>query len=451
MKAKSYSKSYFILWSIGLLLCLLNCACNNSPKTNPNRSSPKASLPIAESTFNFRNYIGSIGSIETFDKKRFLEKEIAWFIDSTHIVCRLSPLLHANRASITPWGQKKHFEVEGFTAVDRTNGFVVLKIKTYKATPIPLARDIAREKDKSIYLSQPQSNTLPLHQGMVLSYSTIHGSKRYAITNPISSSRYGTPLFLPNGQCIGLGYNEIVDYDPQSVVIPSTVILALLHSGTVRLKPLSQIRSGTSAAISAANAKIKGLVIHTDRGNITIRLYNSTPQYRDNFIALVKEHFYDSLLIHRVIPGFCIQTGAADSRYAAPGDVVGWKGPGYTLPAHIVPGLFHRRGTIGSPRLPDDRNHKKRSNASQFYLITGRTYSADELDEIEKKNGHHFTTRQRQIYQTIGGAPHLDGKYTIFGEVISGMDIADRINQVATDKNDRPLKNIRIQKITILH
>jgi cyclophilin family peptidyl-prolyl cis-trans isomerase len=185
-------------------------------------------------------------------------------------------------------------------------------------------------------------------------------------------------------------------------------------------------------------------------GNIKIRLYNETPEYRDNFIALVKENYYDSLLIHRVIKGFCIQSGAADTRYAGKNDVVGWKGPGYTLPAHIVPGLFHKRGVIGSPRKPDRGNSKRRSDGSQFYIVTGRTYSDSELDDITRETGHQFTPEQRRVYKTIGGAPHIDGTYTIFGEVTAGMDIADKINAVPVDSEYRPLQDIRIRRITII-
>ena len=185
-------------------------------------------------------------------------------------------------------------------------------------------------------------------------------------------------------------------------------------------------------------------------GNITIRLFNETPEYRDNFIKLVKENYYDSLLIHRVIPDFGIQTGAADTRYAEKGDIIGWKGPGYTIPAHIVPGLFHRRGMIGSPRKPDTKNQRRRSDGSQFYIVSGRKYFDKELDEIEEQNDYKFSAAQRQVYKTVGGAPHLDGTYTVFGEVTSGMDVVDKIVKVETDREWRPLEDIRLKNIRIL-
>jgi cyclophilin family peptidyl-prolyl cis-trans isomerase len=257
-------------------------------------------------------------------------------------------------------------------------------------------------------------------------------------------------VFVSNHQCIGLGFAEVVSYENQNMVIPSTYIAALMDKKNNSLKKLENLRTTTSQAVSESNSKIKGLRIETDVGIIQIRLFDETPQYRDNFIRLVRENYYDSLLIHRVIKGFGIQSGAADTRYAGPDDVVGWKGPGYTLPAHVVPKFFHKRGMIGSPRKPDRGNSKRRSDGSQFYIVTGRVYSDRELDEIEQESGHQFTAKQRREYKITGGAPHIDGTYSIFGEVVSGMDVADRIVRVETDSDFRPLKDIRVKKITIL-
>jgi cyclophilin family peptidyl-prolyl cis-trans isomerase len=236
----------------------------------------------------------------------------------------------------------------------------------------------------------------------------------------------------------------------QSFVIPSFYISALLKKQKSKPATLESLRSFSTKKTAAENVKIKGLVLETDAGNITIKLFNATPEYRDNFIKLVKEHYYDSLLIHRVIPDFGIQSGAADTRYAEKGDNVGWKGPGYTLPAHIVPGLFHKRGMIGSPRKPDTKNQHRRSDGSQFYIVSGRKYYDKELDELEQQNNYKFSAAQRKAYKTVGGAPHLDGTYTIFGQVVSGMDVVDKIVKVETDRQWRPVKDIRLKRVRIL-
>ncbi|KJF42881.1 hypothetical protein LH29_15840 [Draconibacterium sediminis] len=215
-------------------------------------------------------------------------------------------------------------------------------------------------------------------------------------------------------------------------------------------EPLEMLKNTSNEKIAAENRKIKGLVLETDYGNITIKLFNETPEYRDNFIRLAKEHYFDSLLIHRVIADFGIQSGAADTRYAVPGANVGWKGPGYTIPAHIVPGVYHKRGMIGSPRKPDTENERQRSDGSQFYIVSGRKYFDKGLDELEEINNYKFSAEQRQVYKTIGGAPHLDGSYTIFGQVTSGMDVVDKIVQVETDRRWRPLEDIRIKRVRIL-
>jgi cyclophilin family peptidyl-prolyl cis-trans isomerase len=258
------------------------------------------------------------------------------------------------------------------------------------------------------------------------------------------------PVFVSNKQAIGIAFSSVVNYEMQSFVIPSGFISQLLEKRNKVPETLESLRSNTSEKVAAENRNIKGLVLQTDAGDITIRLFNETNQYRDNFIKLAKEHYFDSLLIHRVIKDFGIQSGAADTRYAEKGDIVGFKGPGYTIPAHFVPGLYHKRGMIGSPRKPDTANERLRSDGSQFYIISGRKYTDTELDGFEKENKYKFSAEQREAYKTVGGAPHLDGTYTIFGEVISGMEVVDEIAKVETDRDWRPLKDIRLKKVTIL-
>jgi cyclophilin family peptidyl-prolyl cis-trans isomerase len=179
-------------------------------------------------------------------------------------------------------------------------------------------------------------------------------------------------------------------------------------------------------------------------------LFDETPEYRDNFIKLVSDDFYDSLLVHRVIKDFLIQTGAADTRNAGRDDVVGWQGPGYSIPMKLVPGIFHRRGAIAASKLPTERNPRNFSDGSQFYVVCGRVFTPEELDKIEKQKNKKFTPEQRQVYTTIGGAPYLDGDYTVFGEVVSGMEVVDKIASVEVYNVDRPEKDIRIIDVEII-
>lgn len=432
---------------IVVLAAMHACQSGEKPAKQPEAEASQAKPN--SSTQNYRQFLPSIVDLETFDHGRFLETETAFFVDSHRVVCRLSPVIEANEAYIVPWDQEQKIKVDGFVAIDRINDLVLMQVSSAGRPGIPLQTVTVPNQSASVYLTKPQANTLPLHSGKVTGYGTTKGGLRYRVSNVFRPQSYGTPVFS-NGQCIGLGYAERIDYENKNLVIPSTLIADLLNKQEPVPQPLSQLKAQTDRAVSEANKRIKGLLIETDLGNITIRLYNETPEYRDNFIALVKEHYFDSLLIHRVIPGFCIQSGAADTRYAGKDDIVGWKGPGYTIPSHVVPGFFHRRGVIGSPRKPDSENSKQRSDGSQFYIVTGRTYNDAELDDISKETGYQFTAGQRQLYKSVGGAPHIDGSYTIFGEVTGGMEVADRINAVEINSDYRPLRDVRVRRISII-
>jgi len=197
--------------------------------------------------------------------------------------------------------------------------------------------------------------------------------------------------------------------------------------------------------------------IITTRGTIVIRLSDSTPLHRDNFLRLVKAGYYDSLLFHRVIHNFMIQTGDPDSREGHPGKPMsqgGTGGPGYTIPAEFRKSLFHRRGAVGAARNNDDVNPTRASSGSQFYIVQGKRFTDAGLDtvEIRRLKGRKIPDDQRKIYEEIGGAPHLDQAYTIFGEVVSGMDVVDSIAAVPTSGPplDRPKSDVRILKMKLI-
>ncbi len=186
------------------------------------------------------------------------------------------------------------------------------------------------------------------------------------------------------------------------------------------------------------------IIFETTHGNIEIELYEETPLHSDNFVKLVNENFYDGILFHRVIKDFMIQAGDPTSKDAESGVLLGSKGPGYTIPAEIADNYYHKRGVLSSARMPDNINPKRESSGSQFFIVQGRIFSKEELSLLEKNYGIQFSPEQIKAYSTIGGAPHLDNQYTIFGEVISGMDIVDKISDQPTDKNNRPTDDIKI-------
>lgn len=241
--------------------------------------------------------------------------------------------------------------------------------------------------------------------------------------------------------------------------------------------------------------------VETTAGSFTVLLYGDTPRHRDNFVKLVREGYYDGTLFHRVINQFMIQAGDPDSKTAAPGQRLGAGGPGYTIEAEIMyPRHFHKRYTLAAARQGDQVNPEKRSSGSQFYITTGRRYIPAQLDAMAEQlrgqqlqatfNGlaaQHMdqiralqakgdttaleTLRQELIAQTeatvaanpltmtpevkaayseVGGAPHLDGAYTVFGEVIAGQDVIDKIEKAATDRSDRPTEDIRIIKMEVI-
>ena len=259
--------------------------------------------------------------------------------------------------------------------------------------------------------------------------------------------------------------------------------------------------SQANAASKAKTEKMTKVELETSYGNIVVELYNETPQHRDNFIKLVNDGYYDGVLFHRVIKDFMIQTGDGNSKAAGPETTLGDGDPGYTIEAEFVyPKYFHKRGALAAARTGDQVNPERRSSGSQFYIVTGKVYSSEDLKtmtqrmadmkkqeifrrlvtenqdkirEMQQNNDqaamqalqneliqqteaeaaeNPFTMTDEQInaYTTIGGTPHLDGQYTVFGEVIEGMDVVDKIQNVTTGRMDRPTVDVKIVKARVL-
>ncbi len=193
----------------------------------------------------------------------------------------------------------------------------------------------------------------------------------------------------------------------------------------------------------------------TTEGNIVVRLYDSTPLHRDNFLRLVKSHYYDNILFHRIIKNFMIQAGDPNSKRAPAGQPLGNGGPGYTIPAEFRATLFHKKGAVAAARQSDNVNPEKKSGATQFYIVQGRTFTDHQLDSIEmlRLHGYKLPAAHREVYKTIGGTPQLDQNYTVFGEVVKGLDVVDKIasSPTSTGKDrDRPLQDVRIVKTKLV-
>ena len=198
--------------------------------------------------------------------------------------------------------------------------------------------------------------------------------------------------------------------------------------------------------------KVKEVLIEfeTTEGVMLVKLYNQTPLHRDNMVKLVKEGYYDGLLFHRVIKSFMIQGGDPDSKNAKSGQMLGQGGPGYTVPAEIIDSLIHKKGAMAAARMGDQVNPTKASSGSQFYIVQGRPFNENELNSMSARSGIKYNDAQKELYATLGGVPHLDGGYTVFGELVTGFDVLDKIGNTQTGAGDRPVKEMKIIKAKML-
>ncbi|MBK7305796.1 MAG: peptidylprolyl isomerase [Chitinophagaceae bacterium] len=221
--------------------------------------------------------------------------------------------------------------------------------------------------------------------------------------------------------------------------VKKPVVKKATTTKTTVKKPTAKTTPVVKTAVKIPGTRVK---ITTDFGVMIVRLYDKTPQHRDNFIKLANEHFFDSLLFHRVIQGFMIQGGDPQSKYAEPGQQLGMGDVGYTIPAEFDTSLFHKKGALAAARTP---NPAKASSGCQFYIVQGNILTDADINNMEMGKGIKYTAKQRNIYKTIGGTPFLDQDYTVFGEVESGLEVVDKIAAVPKAPGDRPIGDVRMK------
>jgi peptidyl-prolyl cis-trans isomerase B (cyclophilin B) len=215
------------------------------------------------------------------------------------------------------------------------------------------------------------------------------------------------------------------------------------------MKPILTVVLAFSLSLLAHSQERVKVKISTNYGDIVAELYDETPIHRDNFIKLVKDGFYIGTLFHRVIPGFMIQGGDPVSKEENPQQSIGNGGPGYTLPAEFNKKFFHKKGALAAARMGDAVNPKKESSGSQFYIVEGQVYDEKTLTMFANRMGVTFNKEQQKAYSTIGGTPHLDANYTVFGEVIEGLELISKISNVKRDKNNLPLEKV-VMKVSLI-
>jgi peptidyl-prolyl cis-trans isomerase B (cyclophilin B) len=208
---------------------------------------------------------------------------------------------------------------------------------------------------------------------------------------------------------------------------------------------MSKVESANPMENKEESKEITTMVlISTNYGDMKAILYNETPLHRDNFIKLVKEGYYDGTLFHRVIDGFMIQGGDPDSKTAKPNQMLGQGGPGYTVAAEFKQELIHKKGALAAARMGDNVNPQKASSGSQFYIAQGKRYTSEELNMLQARMGKQFNQIQKDAYVNEGGVPFLDYEYTVFGQVIEGLEVIDKIAKVQKDRYDRPVEDVKM-------
>ena len=300
------------LFTIVIILVLFSCGRNNE-KIQEDKNAQLTDKNVSKEKDNseWEEIHAAIVNLDSYDGGRILESGQGFFVGENLVVTKYSLVNQATRVEFSPFDENTKYIATKFVAFDRINDLIILQVDGLKRKPIALFSGQVPNSAKSKYVAKRTGKTIQLFSGKVLNLASVRGTKLYRITNVIRKSQIGTPVFVSNKKAIGIAFSDVVNYKQQSFAIPSMYISDMLKKQN-EAQPIEELKMAANAEEAAENKKIKGLVLETDVGVITIRLFNETPEYRDNFIRLAKEQYFDSLLIHRVISDFGIQSGAAE-------------------------------------------------------------------------------------------------------------------------------------------
>lgn len=389
--------------------------------SQPTRDSDKQkNTPLKSQNF-YRQDLQSQARIILYDEYGDKRSEcVGTYIDSTIVAVPLSAVRLSASAHLSPIGKKTIYGVSGYVAYDFASDIALLLVGH-------------KQKERSMLVADSLSTDSL--------FCISERSGRIFKTALGSEDSEGGGAFSASGRLHGIvnGRREFVCGARLAQLLNKKDSLASqLH--TLRRK---------SDKVYPQLRNVQHMLVRTTMGNFCIRLHADVPEFADNFIRLATDGYYDSLLIHRVMPNFLIQTGAADSRHAAADDPVGWDGPGYTIATQPTPNHLHVRGAVAASKPPESKNPHNRSDGGQFYVVVGAKYSEAELNKMARDYHKTFSATQKRVYGSVGGAPHLDGDYTVFGEVSAGMDVVERIAAVELN-GDRPQKDVRVLSIRVV-
>lgn len=423
--ARAIVSSIVTSYTVTAIILALTTSCQPASESKP------ASAPTARPNHYAQNAESQMRILLYDPTGAGMGQTVGTYVDHDIVAAPLSAVRGAHSAKATTMSSRSVYTVYGYTAYDFGTDIVLLRVGKRNGDRSPLATEAPAAGDTLFAIEGTYEGKLFRHA------ATWQGNALRASADTPA----GCGIFDNDGRLRAIAAAD-------GSTVPAAKLDSLKSKQTMKHSSVYDLRLKTGR-IYISHTRVAGFRIRTSMGEIRMRLHEDVPTYRDNFIRLVSDGYYDSLLVHRVLPNFLIQTGAADTKYAKPDDFVGWQGPGYTLPMETRPHHFHRRGAVAASKLPQERNSANRCDGGQFYIVSGRTFTDAELDKMEKERRAKFTPQQRQSYKTVGGAPHLDGDYVVFGEVTQGMDVVDKIAAQPVN-GDRPVTDIRVYSIDML-